>query len=148
MQFLRLARQTTKRRREASQYVTFLQAKRGRTREGYGFLAVQSHSTHEWNPATNRFEPSNRRPKYVTIVTILDNRTNCIVSCSCADFKYRWEVALSLHDAAEVEYSNGDLPVIRNPQLEARFCKHLYKLAVALGSQIRQLAPQRPQRRR
>lgn len=148
MQFLRLARRTTAKRKEASKYVTFLQAKRGYTREGYAFVAVQSHSTHEWNESTGRFERTNTRPKYVTIVTIVDHRSNCIVSCSCADFKYRWEVALNLHDAAEIEYSNGELPVIRNPQLEPRFCKHLYRLAQAIGPQINKLVPRTPPPRR
>ncbi len=50
---------------------------------------------------------------------------NVSVSCSCADYKYRWEVANHIAGASKVVYSNGARPVITNPSNKAMLCKHL-----------------------
>lgn len=148
MKFSAIVRRTTKRRKQSARYVRFLQAKKGYTREGYGFLAVQSNSTHAYDPATKTYIPTPNKPKYVTVVTVLDDDLNCVVSCSCKDFLYRWEVALYLEDAADIEYSNGELPEITNPQLAPRCCKHLVRLYAAIGKQMGTLRPRKPQRRK
>ncbi len=52
-----------------------------------------------------------------------------IVSCSCPDFMYRWEVALAVKNAAKVKYSNGAYPKITNPKGKTSICKHLVAIA-------------------
>jgi len=51
------------------------------------------------------------------------------VSCSCPDFKYRWEVSLAHRNNTSITYSNGAYPKITNPQLVPGVCKHIFKCA-------------------
>jgi hypothetical protein len=48
------------------------------------------------------------------------------------DFWSCWEYALSKRGAARIEYSNGEAPIEKNPQLIPGCCKHLYYLAQTL----------------
>lgn len=148
MQFSAIYRRTTNRRKEAAKYVQMLVSKSGYTQEGFGFFAVQSHSTHEYDYKAKVFVPAPAKPKYVTVVTIIDDDLNCLVSCSCKDFLFRWEVALTTHGASEVEYSNGDMPVIRNPTLAPRCCKHLAKLFNKVQPQLGKLKPRKPKKQK
>lgn len=50
------------------------------------------------------------------------------LSCSCDDFMYRWEYALSIRDGAQILYGNGEPPVDTNPRLKPGCCKHLVAL--------------------
>ena len=51
------------------------------------------------------------------------------VSCDCEYFMFYCEYALNSVGAAEIRYSNGDVPLMTNPGLQPTLCKHLYKLA-------------------
>ncbi|RLI86131.1 MAG: hypothetical protein DRP01_04865 [Archaeoglobales archaeon] len=58
------------------------------------------------------------------------------VSCSCPDFKFRWEVSLAHRNNTSIIYSNGAYPKITNPQLQPGVCKHVFRCAVtSLGTQ-------------
>jgi hypothetical protein len=61
------------------------------------------------------------------------------LSCSCPDFKYRWEVANNKVGSAQIFHSNGKKPNQTNPTMRPGLCKHL----IALGNYIRgvELAP-------
>jgi len=48
------------------------------------------------------------------------------VSCDCGFFMYTCEVALFLRGAADIIYSNGEMPVYTNPKKVPLVCKHLY----------------------
>jgi len=50
------------------------------------------------------------------------------VSCTCDDFWATWEVALFKRGAAKIQFSNGELPVEKNPRMIPGCCKHLYKM--------------------
>lgn len=68
--------------------------------------------------------------KYVTTVELIDPKKQYVkVSCSCPDFWATWEVALAQKGAADVLYSNGEMPDMRNPSRVAGCCKHVVKLA-------------------
>lgn len=57
------------------------------------------------------------------------------VSCSCEDFRYVHEVALTAAGSSSVEYSSGAIPHVKNPRGRIGLCKHLYRasdLAVAI----------------
>jgi hypothetical protein len=55
-------------------------------------------------------------------------KNKVILSCSCPDFMYRWEYALSKRGAARIVYGNGDPPDEANPKLRPGCCKHLVAL--------------------
>lgn len=117
------------RRRESAKYTKIIYQKRGWDSRGLGFVACKSYSTKEWDPNKQRYVPNPRiKSRYVTVIIFLDQRLHVEVGCSCPDFRYRQEVALNHKRAAEVLYSNGELPKIRNPQMKVYCCKHLYKL--------------------
>lgn len=149
MLFSAIYRRTTNKRKEAAKYVRILASRSGYTKEGFGFFAMQTHSTHEWDGKRKRFVPATReKPKYVTVVTIIDDDLNCLVSCSCKDFLYRWEVALTTKGAAEVEYSNGAMPTITNPSLAPRCCKHLSCMYDKINHQLAKLKPRKPKQQK
>lgn len=47
-------------------------------------------------------------------------------SCSCEFFLYNCEVALSLKGSSSLIYSNGKLPIVKNPTYIPWLCKHSY----------------------
>lgn len=51
-----------------------------------------------------------------------------VVSCSCKDFKYRWEYANAQSQNAEIKYSNGQPALVTNPKNKKQLCKHLYAI--------------------
>lgn len=115
---------TDKLRQENARFVRFLRSKKGHNSNGQGFIAVQSHSYKKVD-AHGVIHDEPAANKYVTIITFLDNKLHCNLSCSCPDFMYRWEVALHNKKAADVEYSNGAAPNTTNPAQKPAMCKHL-----------------------
>lgn len=59
---------------------------------------------------------------YVTTLQVLNKKGWVKVSCSCDDFWATWEVALHKYGAADIEYSNGEKPVERNPRMVPGTC--------------------------
>jgi hypothetical protein len=137
-----IVKRVNKRRHESAKYVKIVHQKKGWDSLGRGYVASASYSTKVWDHYKQKFVKNktgkNGKPnRYVTVIIFLDTYLHVIVSCSCADFKYRWEVALNHKQAADIEYSNGELPVIRNPQMRPAQCKHL----VALYNKIKDQLP-------
>lgn len=54
--------------------------------------------------------------------------SKCKVSCSCMDFLFVDEVSLFKRANSDIYFSNGELPVVKNPRLHPQVCKHLIKL--------------------
>lgn len=75
------------------------------------------------------------RSKYATSIDFIDPKSHVRVSCSCPDFCFRFEYALHQQGAANIHFSNGESPGVRNPSLIAGCCKHVIKLADLLVSQ-------------
>ena len=65
---------------------------------------------------------------YDTFVMVNPKKRSVVLSCSCADFMYRHEVALWKRGGAELEYSNGMAPKKTNPKMRATCCKHCLRL--------------------
>lgn len=61
--------------------------------------------------------------------------SKCKVSCSCFDFLFVDEVALFKKANADIFFSNGEDPVIKNPKMKPQFCKHLVKLVMEIRRQ-------------
>lgn len=68
------------------------------------------------------------------VSTVETNGKMVVVSCSCEDFMYTWEVALSKKKAARIKYSNGEMPDDRNPRMVPGCCAHLHKFGQMLIS--------------
>lgn len=65
----------------------------------------------------------------------------CDVSCTCKDFKYRWERALADKGSAKIIRSNGERALKTNPNDVASLCKHVYSASTRLLShEVRRLA--------
>ena len=56
------------------------------------------------------------------------SKAKVLVSCSCDQFKFAFEYALTERNAARIQYSNGEFPVIKNPKLIPGGCKHCWVL--------------------
>ena len=137
-----IVKRVNKRRHESAKYVKIIHMKKGYDSLGRGFVASASYSTKVFDHYRQKFVKNKtgkdgKPNRYVTVIIFLDTYLHVIVSCSCADFKYRWEVALNHKQAADIEYSNGELPVIRNPSMRPAQCKHL----VALFNRIKDQLP-------
>lgn len=114
-------------RDQNARFVRLVRLKTGYTPEGFAFAACQSYSTHHINPKGLRVVNPDRR-RYVTVVKFLDAKLHCQVSCSCPDFMYTAEYVLNKRGAAQIEYSNGEAPDIKNPAQVVMVCKHLIRL--------------------
>ena len=74
---------------------------------------------------------------YKTSVVSLDGRIpinngHVKVLCSCPDYLFTWEVALHKYGAADIIYSNGEYPEIKNPLEIPGVCKHLAAFLIYL----------------
>lgn len=107
--------------------VKIIDQKAGYLESGDVYFAAKTRSVRERLPNGNIIRITGK-PTYVTVIVLLNKRGHVQCSCSCGDFKFRWEVALERKDAAEIEYSNGDPPIINNPLMIPSACKHLVKL--------------------
>jgi hypothetical protein len=71
--------------------------------------------------------------QHVCAITSLDKNKGfkgpVKTSCDCEAFVYTCEVALHNQGAADIIYSNGEAPDVKNPRMIPTLCKHLYALA-------------------
>lgn len=136
-----IIRRTTGLRKSNAKYVRLVKLTTGHWKvgpdKGLGYVAAQSYSTHVQD-AHGVVTRNPDQTRYVTVITFIDSKLHVRCSCSCPDFLYRWEVALNNKGAAEIEYSNGALPNITNPQMRPASCKHL----VCLYERIKNKLPQ------
>lgn len=65
----------------------------------------------------------------------ISKQKHVLASCSCENFCYYWEYALSHWGSAVIKYSNGEFPEVTNPGLHPGLCKHLYKLAQTIRAE-------------
>lgn len=134
-----IAKKTSRLRIEGARYVRFTDTKKGYLKNGNGFIAAASYSTHVIGP-DGRPKVNEQPSKYVTVIEFVDMKLHVHVSCSCADFTYRWEVALHNKGAAEIEFSNGEQPTTTNPSLKPAMCKHAYSLYMKIKPKLPQPA--------
>ena len=94
---------------------------------GRRVILAETYTTHDHNG-----NPKQKATLHYQIIvgysTQLKDRlwTNkCKVSCSCEDFLYTDEVALHKRGNADIYFSNGEDPVIKNPKMRPQICKHL-----------------------
>lgn len=132
---VQLARSTDLFRQNNARYVKLMNLKAGHLQNGKGFIACRSYSTHEVR-ADGKLHKKLNPAKYTTVVVFEDSKLHCKVSCSCEDFMYVHEVANHDKGAADIDYSNGELPVVKNPKLRPGLCKHLYKLYQQVQHQL------------
>lgn len=126
-----LMRNTPHAQRKRLPHVVLRQLRGGyRKRSGNPIITAIGYTTHD--PDGNPKPYPNR---YRLLVEGLHGHGSLVsyryvkVRCSCQAFKYFWEVALDRKGAiTQKRYSNGELPLIRNPILRTGVCPHLYAL--------------------
>ncbi len=126
---------TSKDRKQRAQYVRCLGMKTGYTKAGFGFVAAKSYSFYKVN-SEGRLVRNLTPHKYLTMITFVNSKLQCHVSCSCEDNLYRWEFANANRGAAEIEYSNGDPPNTTNPEYKPALCKHLVALYLKIQPKL------------
>lgn len=141
MTLIQILRRTSRLRKANARYVKLAKTKTGLTKKGQPFIAAQTHSTHTMDHRGQVWKYRGPRPKYVTVIVFLDRRGHVEMSCSCPDFKYRAEFALTNKGAATIEYSNGLPPVITNPMMIPYCCRHLVKLSAVASETIQKDMP-------
>lgn len=127
---------TDQERKERSRFVKIVKTKMGHNKQGLGYIAAQTYSTHKVNEQGKLVRNSDPH-RHLTMITFLNNKLQCIVNCSCEDYTYRYESVNSYKGAAKLDYSNGDPPVFTNPAMTNALCKH----AVALYLKIQPKLP-------
>lgn len=115
-------------RKAAALFVDILQTKVKKSKAGNPLVVCKTRSS---TTSQGKAKPKGSSNTYVSTIEVLPS-SKVIVSCSCQDFMYTWEVALSLKGAARIEYSNGDQPNEKNPRNVPGACKHL----VAIGQSL------------
>ena len=80
------------------------------------------------------FRPQGVAARRIHEVTVIGNsapnakiceQPTVFCSCDCDDWKFRWEYAVALRGGTRILYSNGEHPVMTNPQLSPGCCKHI-----------------------
>lgn len=118
---------TTPERKDRARYVRIVQTKIGHNKQGLGYVAARTYSRLKVG-RDGRLVKNDDPQHYVTMITFLNKKLQCICSCSCGDTTFRWEVANSYKGAAEIEFSNGEPPLTTNPTFKVGLCKHLCAL--------------------
>lgn len=108
-----------------AEFVKIIEAKQRKNPEGYPMVIAKVKSVQK---ADGKDKKPSETNTYVASIEVLP-KGYVVLSCSCDDFLYMWEVALRKNGAARVEYSNGKLPQDKNPEMRPGCCGHL----VALG---------------
>lgn len=123
-------------RKERARFVRIVKTKIGHNKQGLGYIAAQTYSTHKVTE-DGRLVKNSDPHRHMTMITFLNNKLQCVVNCSCEDYTYRWETSNSYKEAAKLDYSNGDPPVFTNPSFKNALCKH----AISLYLKIRPKLP-------
>ena len=126
MKMQQIINRTPSTRKDKATFVKIKEVRTTKTPYNTTVFKAKTSSTHDSMGNPKRGSPTT----YVT--SIETNGKMSVVSCSCEDFAYRWEVALNKKKAARIEYSNGDPPVDTNPTLIPGCCAHLVRFGQIL----------------
>lgn len=128
MTIAQIRKYTPHNRRVASKVVKIVAIKAKKNVDGYPMILAKTISTETPKGVQKNLKIS---PHYVTSIEVYPKK-HVIVSCSCSDFLFTYEVALNEKGAARIEYSNGEDPKDRNAAHTPGMCKHLYALSTKL----------------
>ena len=113
-------------------YVSITHLKKKQTKpDRRRILQAITSSTGAPHPRSGQVLKKKEKNRYITYVEALQGDSKPLgksyikVSCECGDFWSHWEYALNRRGAADIEYSNGEPPVVTNPTLIAGACKHI-----------------------
>ena len=135
MTMKQMAANTPRDRKLMSQYVVLSNVKKKNIKPGLQrYLSATTYSTHVMDPKLGVPVKNKLRTKYRTEVLSLQGDSKPLgksylkVSCECGDFWCHWEYALNKRGASDIQYSNGEPPVVTNPRNIAGVCKHIMAL--------------------
>jgi hypothetical protein len=120
---------TPSNRKQKAEYVRILEVKVKNTSYKTRIYKAKLNSTHN---VVNDQAVRKRVTPTSYVATVETNDKMVVVSCSCEDFMYTWEMALVKRRAARIEYSNGESPDERNPRMIPGCCAHLFKFGELL----------------
>jgi len=127
MKLDQLLAKSTRLRKLNATLVKVVGFKTGRDKKGFATAVAKTYTPTEYNVRGQRVNARDKN-KYVSSVKFIDAKLNVKVSCSCPDFCFRYEVANHVKGAADVIYSNGEIPESTNPEMRPGLCKHLIAL--------------------
>ncbi len=127
---------TDSERKQRAKYVRITRMKTGHLKNGLGYVACQSYSTHKVDD-TGKLVRAIDPQHYVTMITFIDSKLHVHFSCSCLDLCFRFEFSNEKKNAGIIEYSNGEAPIVTNPKMLPSLCKH----GVALVERIKPKLP-------
>jgi hypothetical protein len=130
-----LMKRTDDERKQRAQYVRIVGRKTGHLKNGLGYVASQSYTTHRVNDRGRMVRTSNPN-RHVTVITFIDKKLNVHCACSCEDNTFRWEFANTQKGGAVIEYSNGEAPTTTNPKLRVSMCKHMIALVEGIRAKL------------
>lgn len=130
-----LYKMTSTDRKDRATYVKIMKMKTGYDNQGFGYVAAQTYSRFKVDQ-NGKLVPNTGGNKYVSVITFVDSKLHCKVSCSCADTLYRFEVANFMKDAADIEYSNGAAPDSTNSTYRPSLCKHLASVYLKIKDKL------------
>lgn len=136
MTLKQLLKQTTGDRKQRANYVKILKMKTGHEKDtGFGFVAGVTYSSKLVNEK-GKLVTNPNPTHYVSVITFIDKKLHCRVSCSCSDNLFRWEWSNTNKDASEIEYCNGLAPDTTNPTHNPGLCKHLCALYMRIQPKL------------
>ena len=129
----RLKKKASKKKGLTAKYLLKMTPSYVRNRGGSVALvsAKKSKKYNIWKTITRTNILGEKPRKHMQEITLLSGESvsksgKIKVSCDCGFFLYVCEVALYLQGAADIIYSNGELPKTTNPKKVPLVCKHLH----------------------
>lgn len=112
--------------------------------DGRYYAYAITYSTKVFDKKAHRWITKKSRQYYDTFIMVkhykkskgYQRQSTIVMSCSCPDFKYRHEVALTLHGGSFFKYSNTRRPKITNPKLRRTCCKHCLRFYQFLSKEF------------
>jgi hypothetical protein len=126
---------TDEERKQRATYVQIVAMKTGYTNEGLGYVAAKTFSRYKVGP-DGKLKRNTVPNHYISMITFQNKKLQAVLSCSCDDNLFRWEVANSYKGASEIEYSNGAAPDTTNPNYRPGMCKHLVSLYLKIQPKL------------
>lgn len=113
---------------------TILRATPPETMNGSGSVILEnirigvSKTTGNGKAVCRSHTPKETQVKYTTSVEFdgSGQNTQVVLTCSCPDHLFRWEVALTKKGGSRIMYSNGEKPTVQNPTEKPGCCRHAF----------------------
>lgn len=124
---VQLIKKVAKTQLNNSKYVQIKSVKKSKTKPLVKFTTITKEPGEQPRTHIQRIyatDPNYQGPLYLC--------PSIRVTCSCGNFLFQWEVSNAYRGISDIVYSNGDFPIVTNPNLKPGVCKHLLKCLMFL----------------